>query len=129
VELTGQAAFDHFKHYFYNSEFSDCQAGRWPACSVENRYEHGSDSTFEYHHCPPTGGTDVTSYFLLTAEAQHADGAWTVEYITQGGASFYHWDVNIDGTITGYYQYMGGSPQYLTGYYWRQPAHFGGCYS
>jgi hypothetical protein len=131
TELTGQAAFDNFKRYFFNSEFSDCQAGRWPACSVENRYEHGSDSSFQYHRCTPTSGSDVNfyEYFFVTGAAQHADGSWIVEYTDQGGAGLYHWEVNQDGTVNGYYQYMGGPPDYLTGYYWRQPAHLGDCYS
>ncbi len=52
-----------------------------------------------------------------------------IEYTDQNGAGFYHWEVGTDGTVNGYYIYNGGSPENLTGYFWRQPAHLGDCYS
>jgi hypothetical protein len=130
-ELSGQAAFDSFKQYFLNSEFTDCQVGHWPSCAVENRYEHASNGSFEYHRCTPTSGSDINFYdsYQVTGAAQHANGAWVVEYTDQNGAGFYHWEAGTDGTVNGYYQYHGGSPEALTGYYWRQPAHLGDCYT
>jgi hypothetical protein len=130
-DLTGQAAYDSFKQYFLNSEFSDCQVGHWPYCAVENRYEHAQDGSFEYHRCTPTSGSDINFYdsYTVTGAEQHADGSWIVEYTDQNGAGFYHWEVATNGTVNGYYIYNGGSPESLTSYYWRQPAHLGNCYS
>ena len=130
-ELTGQPAFDSFKQYFLNAEFTDCKAGHWPTCAVENRYEHAADGSFEYHRCTPTSGSDINFYdaYQVVGAAQHADGAWVVEYTDQNGAGFYHWEVGTDGTVNGYYEFNGGGPEALTGYYWRQPAHLGDCYS
>jgi hypothetical protein len=130
-ELTGQAAYDNFKQYFLNSEFSDCQAGHWPSCSVENRYEHGSDGTFEYRRCTPTSDADINfvDSYTVTGANQHADGSWVIEYTDQNGVGFYHREVATNGTVNGYYIYNGGSPESLTGYFWRQPADLGDCYS
>jgi hypothetical protein len=129
-DLTGQAAFQSFQTYFLNSEFSDCQAGHWPTCAVENRYDHGSDGTFVYRRCTPTSDADINyvGAYTITGAEQHADGSWIIEYTNQNGAGFYHWEVSTAGTVNGYYIYNGGSPEYLTGYFWRQPADLGDCY-
>jgi hypothetical protein len=130
-ELTGSEAFNSISKYFLNSEFSDCAGGRWPTCSVENRYEHGSNGEFEYHRCTPTSGSDINFYdsFQVTGAEQAPDGSWKIEYTDQQGAGFYHWEVSTTGAVNGYYSYQDGQPEQLLNYVWRQPAHLGDCYS
>lgn len=128
-ELTGQEAVQSFGQYFFNGEFSDCAAGNWPACTVENRYDHGQDGTFIYRRCTPTSGSDINfvDAYVIVGAVQHADGSWVVEYTTSGGDGFYHWEVGQDRAVNGYYSYKGGAPELLQGYLWRQPATFSGC--
>ncbi len=128
-EITGEEAVKSFGPYFFNSEFSDCAAGNWPACTVENRYDHGSDGTFVYRRCTPTSGADinyVNSYQVVGA-LQRADGSWVVEYTTAGGDGFYHWEVAQSGIVQGYYSFRGGAPELMQNYVWRQPANMGSC--
>lgn len=129
--LTGTEAFESIKGYFLNSEFSDCQAGRWPTCQVENRYEHMPDFSFEYRRCTPVSGSDINtvgSYTVVGAQ-QNADGSWVIEYTSQGGASFYHWEVGLNGVVNGYYAYNGTVTETMANYYWRTPARPGSCYT
>lgn len=131
TELSGDAAFANIRPYFLDSEFSDCPGGRWPACTVENRYEHTASGNWEYHRCTPTSGSDINAYdnATLTGAAQHADGSWAVEYRT-GTGGFYHWEVGQDRIVNGYYEFpQGSNRETMTGYVWRQPAHPGDCYS
>ncbi|HYM54023.1 MAG TPA: hypothetical protein VES97_01570 [Solirubrobacteraceae bacterium] len=129
--LTGTEAFSSISAYFLNSEFSDCTGGRWPTCSVENRYEHGASGAFEYHRCTPTSGSDINAYdnFQVTGVEQAPDGSWKIEYTTESGAGFYHWEVSTTGAVNGYYVFKGGPAEPLLNYVWRKPAHLGDCYS
>lgn len=130
--LTGQAAIDSFGKYFFNSQFSDCFAGRWPACTVEERYDHFENGGFTYRRCTPTSGSDinyVSSYQIVGAQ-QNADGSWVVEYRTQGNSfqDLYHWEVGQNGIANGYYVAPDGGQQQLLNYQWRQPAYAANCY-
>ncbi|MFA9270611.1 MAG: hypothetical protein ACEQSX_07620 [Baekduiaceae bacterium] len=129
--LTGTEAFESIKGYFLNSEFSDCQAGRWPTCQVENRYEHLPDGSFEYRRCTPVSGSDINTVgsYTVTGVQQNADGSWVIEYTSQGGASFYHWEVGLNGVVNGYYAYNGTVTETMANYYWRTPARPGSCYT
>jgi len=129
-ELSGQEAIASMGKYFVNSEFSDCPAGHWPSCTVEQRYEHLEDGTFIYRRCTPTSGSDINyvNAYQVTGAAQHADGSWVIEYATGGGDGFYHWEVGQNGVVNGYYQFQGGSPEVMTNYVWRQPAYAADCY-
>lgn len=130
-QLTGNEAFESIKGYFLNSEFSDCAAGRWPACTVENRYEHMPDGSFEYRRCTPVSGSDINTVgsYQVVGVQQNADGSWVIEYTSQGGASFYHWEVGVSGTVNGYYAYNGTVTETMANYLWRQPARPGSCYT
>jgi hypothetical protein len=112
-ELTGEAAFDHFSRYFLNSRFTDCPAG-WPACAVEERYDHCSNYSWAYHRYTPTSGSDINSYgnYTVTGAAAHPDSSWQVEYVVDayGSQSFYSWDVAADGSIAGRYWAPGNAP-------------------
>lgn len=129
--LTGNEAFESIKQYFLNSEFSDCQAGRWPTCQVENRYEHMPDGSFEYRRCTPVSGSDINTVgsYTVVGVQQNADGSWVIEYTSQGGASFYHWEVGTNGVVNGYYAFNGQVTETMANYYWRTPARPGSCYT
>jgi hypothetical protein len=130
AEQSGQPAYDGFKQYFLNSRFTDCPAG-WPACAVEERYNHCPDGSWEYHRLTPTSGSDINAYgaYTVTGAAYHVDGSWAVEYtVTSGG--FYSWAVAADGTVTGLYWVPGNRPpspadQRLGPLRWQQPARCG----
>lgn len=130
-DLTGQEALASFGPYFFNSEFSDCFAGSWPACTIEHRYGHGSDGTFVHRRCTPTSGSDVNfvDAYQVVGALHRADGSWVVEYTTQDGAGFYHWEVAQNGLAQGDYRYLNGEPEPLRDYVWRQPANMGRCVS
>jgi hypothetical protein len=132
-ELSGQAAFDHFSRYFTGSRFTDCPAG-WPACAVEERYDHCSNGAWAHHRYTPTSGADINSYgsYTVTGAAAHPDGSWQVEYAVSayGNQSFYSWDVAADGTIVGRYWSPGNAPpnppnQQLGPLQWKQPTDCG----
>lgn len=128
-DLTGTEAVQSFGPFFFNAEFSDCAAGNWPACTVENRYGHGQDGTFVYRRCTPTVGADINfvdSYQIVGA-LHRADGSWVIEYTTTNGSGFYHWEVAQNGLVQGYYRFNGGPPETFQNYVWRQPANLGGC--
>ena len=128
-DLTGTEAIQSFGPFFFNAEFSDCAAGNWPACTVENRYGHAQDGTFVYRRCTPTVGADINfvdSYQIVGA-LHRADGSWVVEYTTAGGDGFYHWEVAQSGLVQGYYQFNGGAPETFRNYVWRRPANLGNC--
>jgi len=129
--LTGTEAFNSISTYFLNSEFSDCAGGRWPMCSVENRYEHGASGAFEYHRCQWASGSDINFYdsIHVTGAEQAPDGSWKIEYTDQSGKGFYHWEVSTTGAVNGYYSFERGPPEQLLNLVWRQPAHLGDCYS
>jgi hypothetical protein len=132
AEQSGQPAYDGFKQYFLNSRFTDCPAG-WPACAVEERYNHCPDGSWEYHRLTPTSGSDINAYgtYTVTGAAYHVDGSWAVEYIVNSSAqSFYSWSVAADGTVTGLYWAPGTAPpapasQQLGPLRWQQPARCG----
>jgi hypothetical protein len=129
-ELSGQAAFDHFKRYFLNSRFTDCPGG-WPSCAVEERYDHCENGAWAYHRYTPTSGSDINSYgsYQVTGAAAHPDGSWSVEYVVSayGNQSFYSWDVAANGRVVGRYWAPGTAPpsppsQQLGPLGWQQPA-------
>jgi hypothetical protein len=133
AEQTGQPAFDGFKRYFLDSRFTDCPPG-WPACAVEERYNHCPDGSWEYHRLTPTSGSDINAYgsYQVTGAAYHVDGSWAVEYVvTTSAQSFYSWRVAADGTVTGGYWAPGSAPppappsQQLGPLRWQQPARCG----
>lgn len=133
AEQTGQPAYDGFKQYFLNSRFTDCPAG-WPACAVEERYNHCPDGSWEYHRLTPTSGSDINAYgtYTVTGAAYHVDGSWAVEYVvTTSAQSFYSWRIAADGTVTGAYWAPGSAPppapasQQLGPLRWQQPARCG----
>lgn len=129
--VTGMDAFNAIKPYFLNSEFSDCAAGRWPTCQVENRYEHAADFSWEYRRCTPVSGSDINTVgaYTVTGVQQNADGSWVVEYTAPGSANFYHWEVGQNGIANGYYAYNGTVTETMANYVWRTPARLGDCYS
>lgn len=137
-DLSGTEAANSFGKYFFTSEFSNCAAGNWPACAVEERYEPVSQGEFEYHRCTPTSGSDInfhSGYEIVGAE-QKADGAWVVEYRDRPDQADdsrgpYHWEVATNGTVKGYYQFPFGTgeKQFLADFVWRQPAKLGSCTS
>jgi hypothetical protein len=132
-ELTGQDAFNHFSRYFLNSRFTDCPAG-WPACAVEERYDHCSSGAWAYHRYTPSSGSDINSYgtYQVTGAVAHADGSWLVEYHAYAYSTdtFYSWDVAADGTVIGRYWGPGNFPpnppnQNLGPLRWKQPTDCG----
>lgn len=129
--VTGMDAFNAIKPYFLNSEFSDCAAGRWPTCQVENRYEHAADFSWEYRRCTPVSGSDINTVgaYTVTGVQQNADGSWVVEYTAPGSANFYHWEVGQNGIANGYYAYNGTVTETMANYIVRTPARLGDCYS
>ena len=132
-ELTGQAAFDHFKRYFLNSRFTDCPGG-WPSCAVEERYDQCENFSWAYHRYTPTSGADINSYgsYTVTGAAAHPDSSWQVEYVVSayGNQSFYSWDIAPDGTVVGRFWAPGNGPpnppsENLGPLRWQQPTDCG----
>ena len=74
-QLEGQEAVPFLQRYFINSRFTDCPAG-WPACSVEERYNHCPDGSWEYHRLTPSPGSDINSYgtYNVTGARVNPDG-------------------------------------------------------
>jgi hypothetical protein len=132
--LEGQAAYTHFARWFEGSRFTDCPAG-WPACAVEERYNHCAGGAWEYFRLTPTSGSDIRSVgsFQVTGAVADTDGSWAVEYIVDayGSQSFYSWRVAPDGTVNGGYWAPGNAPpsapsQLLGPLRWQGPVTCGG---
>jgi hypothetical protein len=111
--LEGDAAWNHISPYFVGSRFTDCLAG-WPACLVEERYNHCPDGTLQYYRLTSTSGSDINSVgsYQVTGAVANTDGSWRVEYIASfyGQQSFYSWNVAANGTVTGAYWAPGNAP-------------------
>lgn len=120
--LTGEAAWNHIQGYFLNSAFSDCAAGVWPACAVENRYVHCPNFSWQYRRATPVHGADINSYYAFTVSGAEvaADGSWGVSYTTTTGGN-YAWRVGQNGIANGEYAF-GGSYEAMPNYFWSQPA-------
>lgn len=112
--LEGEAAFNHISRYFLNSRFTDCAAGAWPACAVEERYNHCPDETWQYYRLTPTSGSDINAVgsFQVTGAAVGANGSWGVSYYVPTYGSNYRWDVAVDGTARGAYWAPGNDPAF-----------------
>lgn len=120
-DLIGNEAFTHLSPYFLNSAFTDCAAGPWPNCAVEERYVHCPTGSWIYQRTSGTGA-DINSpdSFTVTGANVAADGSWAVSYTTGTGAN-YIWQVSTAGIATGQYQFS--STSYGLGpMYWTQPA-------
>jgi hypothetical protein len=128
-QLEGQEAAPFLQRYFVNSRFTDCPPG-WPACSVEERYNHCPDGSWEYHRLTPTSGSDINSYgtYQVTGARVNADGSWIVEYneTGYGQTHFYHWEVGTNGRVIGSYDNDTAHP--LGPLQWQQPANCGNPY-
>jgi len=124
-QLEGQDAVPFLQRYFVDSRFTDCPAG-WPACSVEERYNHCPDGSWEYHRLTPTSGSDINSYgsYSVTGARVNPDGSWIVEYnhTGYGQTHFYHWEVATNGRVIGTYDNNTAEP--LGPLQWQKPA---GC--
>jgi hypothetical protein len=125
-QLEGQEAVPFLQRYFINSRFTDCPAG-WPACSVEERYNHCPDGSWEYHRLTPSPGSDINSYgtYNVTGARVNPDGSWIVEYNHSGYGQthFYHWEVATNGRVLGTYDNNTAEP--LGPLQWQQPANCG----
>ena len=125
-QLEGQEAVPFLQRYFINSRFTDCPAG-WPACSVEERYNHCPDGSWEYHRLTPSPGSDINAYgtYNVTGARVNADGSWIVEYnhTGYGQTHFYHWEVATNGRVLGTYDNNTAEP--LGPLQWQQPANCG----
>lgn len=120
-DLVGNEAFNHLSQYFLNSALSDCQAGPWPLCAVEERYAHCPNGYWLYQRTSGTGA-DINSggNFTVTGANVFANGAWAVSYDNNYGAS-YIWQVDVNGIATGTYIF-GGSSSPIGPMYWSRPA-------
>lgn len=120
--LIGDAAWNHIKGYFLNSAFSDCAAGVWPSCAVENRYVHCPDFSWQYRRATPSNGSDINSYYSFTVSGAEvaADGSWGVQYYTSTGGN-YVWRVGQNGIANGEYSYS-TTYETMPNYFWSQPA-------
>jgi hypothetical protein len=121
ANLVGNDAFNHFSKWFLNSAFSDCAAGPWPYCAVEERYVHCPSGTWGYQRTSGTGA-DIDSWgsFTVTGAEAHTDGSWAVSYTNNYGAG-YVWRVSNTGVANGEYHINGGMTP-LGPLYWSQPA-------
>lgn len=121
-ELTGLEAFNHISPYFLNSAFSDCAAGPWPKCTVEERYVHCPNFSWRYMRTSGLG-SDINSYssFTVSGVTVNANGAWAVSYTTGTGGN-YLWQVDTNGIVNGTYQYGPNPAENLGVLYWSQPA-------
>lgn len=119
--LIGNEAFTYLSKWFLNSAFSDCQSV-WPACSVEHRYVHCPNFSWEYHRNTLTSGSDIHAYdnFTVTGANVNADGSWAVSYVTGTGGN-YVWQVATNGIATGQYTFS-STVENLGPMYWSQPA-------
>ena len=125
-QLEGQETVPFLQRYFINSRFTDCPAG-WPACSVEERYNHCPDGSWEYHRLTPSPGSDINAYgtYNVTGARVNSDGSWIVEYnhTGYGQTHFYHWEVATNGRVVGTYDNNAAEP--LGPLQWQQPANCG----
>jgi hypothetical protein len=126
-QLEGQETAPFLQRYFINSRFTDCPGAGWPACSVEERYNHCPDGSWEYHRLTPTSGSDINSYasIQVTGARVNADGSWIVEYTENGyGVThFYHWEIATNGRVLGTYDNNTAQP--LGPFQYQQPANCG----
>jgi len=136
-KLTGTAAAEHLRGFFLNSRFTDCPAG-WPACAVEEKYDHCPDGSWSYFRITPSSGSDINSVgsFEVTGAEANTDGSWGVEYLSRLGSStsisFYSWRVSPTGGVTGLYWPPGTHPskgdppsQQLGPFTWQRPTNCG----
>jgi hypothetical protein len=125
-QLEGQDAVPFLQRYFINSRFTDCPAG-WPACAVEERYNHCPDGSWEYHRLTPSPGSDINAYgsIQVTGARVNPDGSWIVEYneTASGPTHFYHWEIATNGRVLGTYDNNTAEP--LGPLQWQQPASCG----
>lgn len=124
-ELTGEETRPFLQRYLVNSRFTDCPGVGWPSCSVEERYNHCPDGSWEYHRLTPSSGSDIHAYGTaqVTGAVVHADGSWVVEYNQSGygTTNFYHWEVATNGRVVGSYNHS----QVLGPLQYQQPANCG----
>lgn len=121
-ELTGTEAFNYISPYFLNSAFSDCAAGPWPKCTVEQRYVHCPNFSWRYMRTSGLG-SDINSYdnFTVSGVTVYADGSWAVSYTTGTGGN-YVWRVGTNGVVGGSYQFGANPVEDLGTMVWSQPA-------
>ncbi len=121
TNLVGNDAFNHFSKWFLNSAFSDCAAGPWPYCAVEERYVHCPSGTWAYQRTSGTGA-DISSWgsFTVTGAEAYTDGSWAVSYTNNYGAT-YVWRVSNTGIANGEYHFN-GSMSPIGPMVWSQPA-------
>jgi hypothetical protein len=126
-QLEGQETAPFLQRYLVNSRFTDCPGAGWPACSVEERYNHCPDGSWEYHRLTPTSGSDINSYasIQVTGARVNPDGSWIVEYTENGyGVThFYHWEIGTNGRVIGTYDNNTAQP--LGPFQYQQPANCG----
>lgn len=122
-DLVGNDAVAHVSRYLLNSAFSDCAAGPWPYCAVENRYVHCPGGGWLRQRASNSPGSDINSYgdFQITGLSVKADGSWAVSYGTNYGNAYY-WEVSTDGVVHGTYYWKNDPPEPLGPLYWSQPA-------
>ncbi|MBI4898559.1 MAG: hypothetical protein HY827_09390 [Actinobacteria bacterium] len=120
-DMSGNEAFNYLSKYFLNSAFSDCAAGPWPHCAVEERYVHCPNGYWGYQRTSGTGADiDSSSTFTVTGANVYADGSWAVSYSTTTGANYF-WQVSTTGIANGTY-YFGSSADPIGPMVWSQPA-------
>lgn len=122
-DMVGEEAFTAIKGFFFNSAFSNCAAGPWPLCPVEERYVHCPAFTWLYQRTSGTGA-DIDSRFqaMIVQGAEYkADGSWGVQYDIPSSPATYIWRVTPYGVANGEY-YYNGSMTPIGPMVWSQPA-------
>lgn len=111
AQLEGEAARPFLERYLSDSRFTDCPSG-FPSCAAEQRYSHFADKSFFRCKLPQGPDADVASTYEIESAVVAADGSWTFDAVVQTSprASLYHWEVAIDGTVTGSYKVPGPTP-------------------
>ncbi|MBJ7459513.1 MAG: hypothetical protein JHD02_10030 [Thermoleophilaceae bacterium] len=122
-DMVGEEAFNSIKGFFFNSAFSDCAAGPWPLCGVEQRYVHCPNFTWLYQRTSGTGADIDSRYQAMVIQGAEykADGSWAVQYDIPSSPATYIWRVTPTGIANGEY-YYNGSMTPLGPMVWSQPA-------